>query len=191
MEQMPEGLTQGLPDGLSEGQTFWTLTEDVRRHIDCRVLVAGVGNPWLRDLDFGPQFVRKLKGMEWPDDVLLEDAAVAAHRVLHLLQEATPDRVIFVAGFPRGDPPGTIRRIPADTSVPDPSLVEGMLGEAAGGVVDFDHTLVVVRHFNALPPDTTILEVEALDTAFGTGFSPEVEASIERVTEMVQKEIER
>lgn len=188
---MAEGLTGGLPEGLTEGQTFWTPTEDVRRHVDCRVLVAGVGNPWLRDLDFGPQFVRRMKDLEWPDDVLLEDAAVAAHRVLHLLQESTPDRVIFVAGFPRGDPPGTVRRTLADTSPPDESLVEGMLGEAAGGVVDFEHTLVVVRHFKVLPADTVILEVEALDTAFGTGFSPEVEASFEPVMEMVKKEIER
>lgn len=191
MESMPEGLAANLPEGLTEGQTFWTPTEDVRKHVDCRVLVAGVGNPWLRDLDFGPQFVRRLKDMDWPADVLLEDAAVAAHRVLHLLQEATPERVIFVAGFPRGDPPGTVRRTVADTSIPDAALVEGMLGEAAGGVVDFDHTLVVVRHFRALPADTVILEVEAVDTAFGTGFSPEVEASTDRVIKMVKEEIER
>lgn len=176
---------------LAEGQTFWTPTEDVRRHVDCRVLVGGVGNPWLRDLDFGPQFVRRMKDLDWPADVMLEDAAVSAHRVLHLLQELTPERVVFVAGFPRGDPPGTVRRREVDTSPPDTALVEGMLGEAAGGVVDFDHTLVVARHFRALPSDTVIIEVEALDTAFGMGFSPEVEASIEPVTEMVRKEIER
>ena len=178
-------------DGLAEGQTFWTPTEDVRRHVDCKILVGGVGNPWLRDLDFGPQFVRRAREMEWPEGVLFEDAAVSAHRVLHLLQELTPERVIFVAGYARGDPPGTIRRTLADTSAPEGEEVEGMLGEAAGGVVDFDHTLVVTRHFKALPADTVLIEVEALDTAFGTGFSPEVEACMEPVIEMVRKEIAR
>jgi len=185
---------QELSQQLGADQTFWVPTEDVRRHIDCRVLVGGVGNPWLRDMDFGPQFVRTIRELEWPADVVIEDLAVSAHRVLHLLQETTPERVIFIAGYSRGDAPGAIRRTMANTT-PIPAAeeedVEGMLGEAAGGVVDFDHTLIVTRYFKALPEDTVIIEVEAIDTAFGTGFSPEVEACIEPVLEMVRKEIER
>lgn len=155
------------------------------------IFVGGVGNPWLGDLDFGPQFIRRYYQLDWPDGVVLEDAAVAAHRVLHQLQEHSPSRVVFVAGFPRGDPPGTIRRYRPETPLPDDEEVAARLGEAAGGVIDFDHTLIVARYYGALPEDTVVVEVEAVDETFGTAFSPSVEASFERVLEIVRKEVAR
>lgn len=156
-----------------------------------RVFVGGVGNPWLGDLDFGPQFVQRYLDAGWPDGVVLADAAESAHRVLHQLMDAAPDRVIFVAAFPRGDPPGTIRRYHPDRSQPDPDEVAAVLGEAAGGVIDFSHTLLVARYWQVLPEDTVVIEVEAIDERFGTTFSPEVEASFERVLEMVREEATR
>lgn len=156
-----------------------------------RIFVGGVGNPWLGDLDFGPQFVRRYADAGWPEHVVVEDAAAAAHRVLHQLQDVAPDRVIFVAAFPRGDPPGTIRRYRLDGPAPDPDEVSARLGESAGGVIDFDHTLIVARHYGALPEDTVVIEVEAVDEAFGTTFSEAVEASFEPVLAMVREEISR
>lgn len=157
-----------------------------------RVFVGGVGNPWLRDLDFGPQFIRRVVGLDWPPDVIVEDAAISAHRVLHRLQELRPQRVVFVASFPRGeDPPGTIRRYRVEGPLPDDEEMQLRIGESAGGVIDFDHTLIITRYFGVLPDDSVVIEVEAGDTAFGTGFSPEVEASIDRVLELVREEIAR
>lgn len=155
--------------------------------------MGGIGNPFLGDLDFGPQFVRRYLDAEWPDEVQLRDSAEAAHRVLHQLQEVTPDRVIFVAAYPRGDPPGTIRRYTLDpgTDDMDLELLAARLGEAAGGVIDFDCTLMVARYYGALPPDTVCIEVEAVDEAFGTVFSPAVEASFEPVRKMVHEEAAR
>lgn len=158
-----------------------------------RVFVGGVGNPWLGDLDFGPMFIRRYHGLDWPDGVVLEDSAEAAHRVLHQLQGVEPARVIFVAGYPRGEPPGTIRRYRVDTDDADldPEDVAGRLGEAAGGVIDFDHTMLVLRYYGALPADTVCIEAEAVDETFGTEFSPTVEASFEPILEMVREEIAR
>ncbi len=155
------------------------------------MFVGGVGNPWLGDLDFGPQFIRRYHDAGWPPHVVMEDASVSAHRVLHQLQEHTPGRVIFVAGFPRGDPAGTIRRYQLEGPMPDPEEVAIRLGEAAGGVIDFDHTLIVARHYGALPPDTIVVEVEAVDETFGTTFSEPVEASFEHVLAIVREEVTR
>jgi hydrogenase maturation protease len=159
--------------------------------VTARVFVGGVGNPWLGDLDFGPQFIRRYAGLEWPPGVVLEDAAAAAHRVLHQLQDARPDRVVFVAGFPRGDPPGTIRRYRLEGPPLDPEEVAARLGEAAGGVIDFDHTLQVARYYDALPEDTIVVEVEAVDQTFGTTFSPSVEESFDGVLAIVRAEVTR
>ena len=156
-----------------------------------RIFVGGVGNPWLGDLDFGPRWVRRYADVGWPEHVVVADAAVAAHRVLHMLQEVSPDRVIFVAAFPRGDLPGTIRRYRPEDLRLDPDDVQARLGEAAGGVIDLEHTLAVTRYYGALPEDTVVIEVEAVHRTFGTTVSPEVESSFELVLEMVRREISR
>jgi len=154
-----------------------------------RALIGGIGLPWLRDLDFGTQFVRRVEHLAWPDDVVLEDISYAAHRVLHLLQDLQPPKVILVGAMPRDGEPGTIRRYRLDLTPPDDVEVHERLTEAVGGVVDLDHTLAVVRYWKALPEDTTVIEVEPADRSFGLGFSDVVEAAIEPVLGMVREEL--
>jgi hydrogenase maturation protease len=155
-----------------------------------RVLVGGIGLPWLRDLDFGTQFLRRIEHLEWPHDVVLDDLSYAAHRVLHTLQELQPSKVVLVGAMPRDiDPPGTIRRYQLDLTPPSDDEVADRLGEAVGGIIDLDHTLAVVRYWKGFPPDTVVIEVEPGDRAFGLGFSDDVESVVETVLAMVRKEV--
>jgi hydrogenase maturation protease len=155
-----------------------------------QILVGGVGLPWLRDLDFGTQFVRRVSDLDWPDHVVVEDLSYAAHRVLHLLQELRPVKVVLVGAMPRDvDPPGTIRRYKLDLTPPPDQEVVDRLGEAVGGIIDLDHTLAVIRYWKALPEDTVVIEVEPADRSFGLGFSTEVEASVEPILAMVREEV--
>ena len=152
--------------------------------------MGGVGLPWLRDLDFGTQFVRRVSELDWPDHVVVEDLSYAAHRVLHLLQELRPVKVILVGAMPRDvDPPGTIRRYKLDLTPPPDQEVVDRLGEAVGGIIDLDHTLAVIRYWRALPEDTVVIEVEPADRSFGLGFSDEVEAVVEPILAMVREEV--
>lgn len=146
------------------------------------VLVGGIGLPWLRDLDFGTQFVRRAEALPWPDGVLVEDLSYAAHRVLHRLQELEPARVLLVGAMPRGtDPAGAVRCYQLDLTPPEDAEVHDRLTEAIGGIIDLDHTLAVVRYWHGFPPDTTVIEVEPEDRSFGLGFSAPVEAAVPRV----------
>ena len=155
-----------------------------------QILVGGVGLPWLRDLDFGTQFIRRVIDLDWPEGVVVEDLSYAAHRVLHLLQELRPVKVILVGAMPRDvDPPGTIRRYKLDLTPPPDQEVIDRLGEAVGGIIDLDHTLAVIRYWKALPEDTVVIEVEPGDRSFGLGFSSEVEASVEPILAMVREEL--
>ena len=154
------------------------------------IFVGGVGLPWLRDLDFGTQFINRFEHEPWPDHVLLEDLSFAAHRVMHRLQEIVPTKVVLVGAMPRDiDPPGTIRRYQLDLTPPPPEEVAERLGEAVGGIIDLDHTLAVVRHFKALPEDTVVVEVEPADRSFGLGFSDPVEQAVEEVLRIVREEV--
>ena len=155
-----------------------------------RVLVGGIGLPWLRDLDFGTQFIRRVEDFDWPSDVIVEDLSYAAHRVLHRLQELRPEKVVLVGAMPRDvDPPGTIRRYDLDLTPPAEEEVSDRLGEAVGGIIDLDHTLAVVRYWKGFPPDTVVIEVEPGDRAFGLGFSAEVEAQVDVILAMVREEV--
>ena len=152
-------------------------------------LVGGIGLPWLRDLDFGTQFVRRVEGLEWPEGVILEDLSYAGHRVLHRLQELLPEKVVLVGAFPRGRVPGTVRRYVLDLTPPDGDEVHERLTEAIGGVIDLDHTLAIVRYWNGFPEDTVVIEVEPEDSSFGLGFTAAVEASVATVLELVRSEV--
>ena len=156
------------------------------------ILVGGIGLPWLRDLDYGTQWIVRVREEQWPADVLLEDLSYSAHRVLHTLQDLKPSRVVLVGCMPRHvDPPGTIRRYRLDLSPPPLEEVHERLAEAVMGIVDLDHTMVVVRHWQAFPPDTIIVEVEPEDGEFGLGFSDTVEATVAVVAAIVRREVER
>ena len=158
------------------------------RHQGVRVLVGGIGLPWLRDLDFGTQFIRRVQDLDWPEDVLLEDLSYAAHRVLHTLQDFRPQKVVLVGAMPRDiDPPGTVRRYQLDLTPPPDEEVADRLGEAVGGIIDLDHTLAVVRYWKGFPDDTVVIEVEPADRAFGLGFSNEVESVVDTVLGMVRE----
>ena len=156
-------------------------------------LVGGIGLPWLRDLDFGTNWLARAADLPWPDHVVLEDLSYAAHRVMHRLQELQPGRVVLLGCMPRGvDPAGTIRRYRlADSPQPDPDEVHERLTEAVGGIIDLDHTLAVCRHWEVLPPDTLVIEVEPAERDFGWGFSQPVEDAVGEVLVMVQEEVAR
>ena len=156
-------------------------------------LVGGIGLPWLRDLDFGTNWLARAATLVWPDGVVLEDLSYAAHRVMHRLQELQPGRVVLLGCMPRGaGPPGTIRRYRlAEMPEVDPEEVHERLGEAVGGIVDLDHTLAVCRHWGALPDDTVVIEVEPAESEFGWGFSQPVEDAVDEVLDMVRHEVSR
>lgn len=156
-----------------------------------RIFVGGIGLPWRRDLDIGRLLVGELAEESWSENVTVEDLSYSAHRVMHTLQAANPDRLVLVGSVSRGvDPPGTIRRYVPALDFDDDDVI-AMLGEAVGGIIDLDHTLIVNDYFGALPPDTVVIEIETGDEAFGVGYSEAVEASLPEVRERVIAEIRR
>lgn len=156
-------------------------------------LVGGIGLPWLRDLDFGTNWLARAADLDWPAGVVLEDLSYSAHRVMHRLEELAPARVVLLGCMPRGeDPAGTIRRYRlADVPPPDAAEVHERLTEAVGGIIDLDHTLAVCRHWSVLPDDTVVIEVEPAERDFGWGFSEPVEAAVGTVLTMVRDEVAR
>ncbi len=186
--QLPDLVIPGLtvPDPTLLNDPTYVLPSQETGH----TLVGGIGLPWLRDLDYGTQWVNRVVDLEWPDHVIVEDMSYAAHRVLHRLQEVRPSKVILVGCMPRrNDPPGTIRHYDLDLTPPSDEEVHQRLTEAATGIIDLDHTLAVARYYREFPADTVIIEVEPEDDTFGLGFSDVVEATVDEVLALVRTEI--
>lgn len=154
-------------------------------------VIGGVGLPWLRDLDFGTNWLARAAELDWPDDVLLEDFSYSGHRVMHRMQELVPVKVVLLGCMPREvDEPGTIRQYRMnDMPMPDDEEVHDRLAESVGGIIDLDHTLAICRYWNALPDDTTVIEVEPARRDFGWEFSEPVEAAVLDVLDRVRIEI--
>ena len=139
----------------------------------CRALVAGFGQPGLRDLDFGRQVVDWLQQLDWPDEVMVEDLPCSAALVLHRLQELRPAKVVLLGAVPRGvDPPAALRRCRFDESF-----------------ADLDSALAVARQWGGLPADTVVIEVEPAETGFGLGFSDVMAACFDPILEMIREEL--
>lgn len=154
-------------------------------------LVGGVGNPWAGDLDLGFWFARWYRERGCPPGVVVEELSLAAHRVLQRLRELRPAAAVLVAGFPRGDAPGTIRRYRPDGEQFEDAEVQRRLGESASGVIDLDHLLAVTAFYGDLPDDTVVIEVEPAGTAFSDRLSETVASRRERLVALVDRELGR
>ena len=155
---------------------------------DVRVLIGGVGYRNLRDHSFGVVVTDALAERAWPGHVSVEDISYNPIALVQRLEDDTPDRrfslAIVVAGVPRpGRAPGTVAAYRWDSSLPGPEGIQAAVAEAVTGVIALDNTLVIGRHFGALPPTVVVIEVEPAVHEFGDALSPEVASAFTRVCE--------
>ena len=156
-----------------------------------RVLLAGVGYPDLRDYSVGPVMIERLAPHHWDGEVVVEDLSFNPIAVVQRLDDDPPERrfsrAIFVAGVSRAPwrQPGSVHSYRWDGILPDAEDIQRAVTEAVTGVILLDNTLVVCRHFAALPGQVIVVEVEPLLHEFGDGFSPEVAQGFETATELV------
>jgi len=152
-------------------------------------LIAGVGYTCLRDLSFGPVLVDRLKGLNWPEGVEVEDLSYSPVAVFQKLTEKRYRKIVFVGAVKRGREPGAIQRYRPDGPLPNEEEIQARIGEGVTGVVSLESLLIVCRFFEALPEDVVVLEVEPEEESWGEGFTPAVQDALEQVIKMVQEEV--
>jgi hydrogenase maturation protease len=87
-----------------------------------RILVAGVGNVFLRDDAFGVEVVRLLAERRQPPGVQIRDFGIrGVHLVYELLNGC--DLFVLVDAAPRGEAPGTVTVLEVDLPAEDPQSV--------------------------------------------------------------------
>ncbi len=153
------------------------------------VLIAGVGYQNMRDLSVGPDLVPALSRLDWAADVEIIHLHFGPIHVVQWLEERPGhfDRMVFVAAVPRERTPGGVYCYRWQGILPDAEEIQQRIGEAVMGVIDLDNLLIVAQHFGVLPADVVVVEVEPVDTSWGIGVTPQVEAVLGEVIDTVKQ----
>jgi hydrogenase maturation protease len=146
-----------------------------------RVLVAGVGNLFLRDDGFGPEVVRRLAGL--PEGVRAVDYGI---RGMHLAYDLLDgyDALVLVDAVPGDEPPGTVSVL----AVEEADLGPGRF-DAHG--MDPAAVLASVMALGGVLPTTYVVGCRPASVAEGIGLSAEVSAAVPAGVEAVHAVVAR
>jgi hydrogenase maturation protease len=156
-----------------------------------RVIVAGLGYRNLRDHSVGVAVADRLETEAWPDGIVVEDLSYNPIAVVQRLEDEPTEqrfeRAVVVAAVERsGRAPGTVAVYRWNGVLPADEEIHRAVTEAVTGVIALDNTLVVARHFGALPDEVVVVEVEPAVHEFGDTFSDLVGPRFETVCELVR-----
>lgn len=143
-------------------------------------LVIGVGNWYRGDDAVGIAVANKVKGMNLPDVVAVEQSGEGSS-LIEAWKNAND--VIIVDAVSSGAVAGTIHRFDScNQSVPTEFF---HYSSHAFGVAE---AIEVGRSLNMLPRRLVVFGIEGKEFATGVGLSPEVESAVEKVVATISKE---
>lgn len=150
-----------------------------------RVLVGGVGYRYLRDGALGPHMADALAPRAG-NGIEVEDLGYHPFGFSQNLDDREKyDRIVLVGAVARGRAPATVEAYRYDHVLPSKEEIQDRVSEAATGIISLDNLLVIAEQFGSLPEDVRVVECEPADEGWGPGFSPELEAKLAEIEEVI------
>ncbi len=149
-----------------------------------KVRVVGIGNLVMQDDGLGPHFIKYLESAgDIPPEVELIDGGTHSYDLVEFFAEA--DSIIIVDALKFEEEPGTIYRAPLK------ELRNDLVNEAKS--VHELNFIDAVKMVNMLgyDPEVIVFGVEPKTIDVSIELSPEVEAKLPRLAELVKAEIKR
>jgi hydrogenase maturation protease len=152
------------------------------------ILVAGVGNAWLRDDGFGGEVARRLEQRELPDGVAVMDVGTGGLDLAYEVMRGY-DALVILDVSRQGGEPGTLY-----VMEPDPDQVQGAIED--GEVInphgmDPQTVLRFVKSIGAWPARVVVIACEPAQVEeMGWGLSERVSDAVERAVELVFETVE-
>ena len=146
-----------------------------------RILILGVGNLLLSDEGLGVHVARKLMEMDFPPEVEVLDGGTDGFGLMHALLEA--DRLILVDAVRGGGAPGSIYRFGIEDCPPFPDIFKTSVHQIS---------ILEVINLSGLigsTPRTTVIGVEPKRLEMGMELSPQIEATIPKVIQLIKEEV--
>src|SRR5574341_1132292 len=96
-----------------------------------------------------------LNEQDWPEGVDLENLSFGAIAVLQWFQDAPGQyqRGGFLSAAERGREPGTLATYSWKFPRLDECKVQECVAESGAGIISLDNLLMILQHFDALPPE--------------------------------------
>lgn len=158
------------------------------REYEKQILVAGVGNAWLRDDAFGGEVARRLERDGMPDGVTVMDFGTNGLDLAYEVMRGY-DALVLVDASRQGEAPGTL------------FVIEPQREQFAGAIEDGEtidpHAMdphTVLRFVSATggwPGRVVVIGCEpGAGDDVGLGLTPPVQAAVERALALVRETIE-
>jgi hydrogenase maturation protease len=146
-----------------------------------RILILGVGNLLLSDEGLGVHVARKLMEMDFSPQVEVLEGGTDGFGLMHVLLQA--DRLIVVDAVRGGGAPGSIYRFEIEDCPPFPDIFKTSVHQIS---------ILEVINLSGLigsTPRTTVIGVEPKRLEMGMELSPQIEAKIPKVIQLIKEEV--
>ena len=152
------------------------------------ILIAGVGNAWLRDDGFGGAVARALSERDLPEGVEVMDAGTGGLDLAYEVMRGYDALVILDVSQQGGDPGTLYVMEPEEESVPG-AIEDGELINPHG--MDPQTVLRFLKSAGAWPGRVIVVACEPADVGeMGWGLSDQVADAIERAAALVLDTVE-
>jgi hydrogenase maturation protease len=147
-----------------------------------RILIAGIGNAWMRDDAFGGRVVERLEAAELPAEAALFDFGTGGLDLAYEVMRGY-DALILVDVSRQGGEPGTLYVMDAEPEDLEP-IADGEMLSPHG--MDPETVLRFVKAVGGWPGRVRVVACEpAVVEEMGLGLSPAVEEAVERAVALV------
>ena len=145
-----------------------------------KTLILGVGNLLLKDEGIGIHAIRALENEILPPDVGLMDGGTGGLHLISWLQGY--DRIIMIDATLDDNPPGTIRLIQPRYASDFPPLMSAH----EIGLRDMIEAMSLTGNL----PEIRLIVISAADISeVGTDLSPEIQAAIPEIVQLVKSQL--
>lgn len=147
------------------------------------ILVAGVGNVWLRDDGFGGEVARRLEQLELPAGVTVMDAGTGGLDLAYEVMRGY-DGLVILDVSKQGGEPGTLYVMEPDEESVQGGIEDGEVINPHG--MDPQTVLRFVKSIGAWPGRVVMIACEPADVEeMGWGMSSDVEEAVDRAVGLV------
>src|ERR1700730_651329 len=148
-----------------------------------RILIAGVGNAWLRDDGFGGEVARRLERLELPEGVAVMDAGTGGLDLAYEVMRGY-DALVILDVSRQGGEPGTLYVMEVTEDSVEGTIDDGASINPHG--MDPREMLRFVRSIGAWPGRVVVIACEPGDVEdLGFGLTPGVASAVDRAVALV------
>jgi hydrogenase maturation protease len=152
------------------------------------ILIAGVGNSWLRDDGFGGEVARRLAEVELPGGVAVMDAGTGGLDLAYEVMRGY-DALVILDVSPQGGEPGTLYVMEPDEEAVPGQIVDGDVINPHA--MDPQTVLRFVKSVGAWPGKVVVIACEpAQVTEMGWGLSDPVRDAVQGAVALVLETVE-